>query len=62
MCVHRFAYSEDVGEDYDEEAVALTSTGAAVENEKTSIKADPRKPVNTDVFSLDDDPEEYKRE
>jgi membrane protease YdiL (CAAX protease family) len=58
----RFAYSEDVGEDYDEEAVALTSSGAAAENEKTSAKTDQRKPVNTDVFSLDDDPEEDKRE
>ncbi|CAM6101629.1 unnamed protein product [Calypogeia fissa] len=58
----RFAYSEDVGEDYDEEAVALTSSGAAAENEKNSVKTEQRKPVNTDVFSLDDDPEEDKRE
>jgi hypothetical protein len=60
--VHRFAYSEDVGEDYDEEAVALTTSGAVAENEKDAVKADQRKPVNTDVFSLDDDVEEDKRE
>lgn len=60
--MHRFAYSEDVGDEYDEEAVALTASGAVAENEKNSIKTDPRKPVNTDVFSLDDEPEEDKRE
>ncbi|KAG6549607.1 hypothetical protein Mapa_008585 [Marchantia paleacea] len=62
----RYAYSEDVGEDFDDEsAVALTTSNGvgktvAVDAEKAASKE--RKPVNTDVFSLDDDVEEDKRE
>ncbi|KAL3684642.1 hypothetical protein R1sor_002664 [Riccia sorocarpa] len=61
----RYAYSEDVGEDFeDEAAIALTAPNggskAAPDAEKAPVKE--RKPVNTDVFSLDDDVEEDKRE
>ncbi|CAK9191680.1 unnamed protein product [Sphagnum jensenii] len=66
----RYAYSEDVGEeDLDEEAVALTSGVAGkstvvVETEKNGAKPDvkERKPISTDVFSLEDDLEEDKRD
>jgi hypothetical protein len=66
----RYAYSEDVGEeDLDEEAVALTSGVAGkstvvVETEKNGAKPDvkERKPITTDVFSLEDDLEEDKRD
>jgi len=68
----RYAYSEEVGEDFDEEeTVALTATTTAskpttlvVEVEKSGAKPDAkeRKPINTDVFSLEDDLEEDKRD
>lgn len=66
----RYAYSEEVGEDFDEEeAVGLTATSTAskptvVEVEKGGAKPDAkeRKPINTDVFSLDDELEEDKRD
>ncbi|XP_024368153.1 uncharacterized protein C26H5.07c isoform X1 [Physcomitrium patens] len=66
----RYAYSEEVGEDLDEEEVALTASTTAtkpsliVEIEKSGVKPDSkeRKSVNTDVFSLDDDLEEDKRD
>ncbi|BBN16605.1 hypothetical protein MPTK1_7g07760 [Marchantia polymorpha subsp. ruderalis] len=61
----RYAYSEELGDaDDEEEAQALTAGGPLVEIEKGLVKPEKnRKPVNTDVFSLDDDgPEEDKRE
>ncbi|KAJ7298235.1 hypothetical protein O6H91_Y008700 [Diphasiastrum complanatum] len=64
----RYAYSEEVGEDFDdEEAVALASNGMLkpmTEPEKASAKQEKkdRKSLNTDVFSLDDELEEDKRE
>lgn len=67
----RYAYSEEVGEDFDEEeAVALTASTTSnkpslvVEVEKGGAKPDAkeRKPISTDVFSLDDDLEEDKRD
>jgi len=68
----RYAYSEEVGEDFDEEeAIGLTATTAAnkptttvAEVEKGGAKPDAkeRKPINTDVFALDDDLEEDKRD
>lgn len=58
----RYAYSEEVGEDFDEEeALALTTSTSVVDTDvKQEMKE--RKAVNTDVFSLDDDTEEDKRE
>uniref|UniRef100_A0A0C9S529 TSA: Wollemia nobilis Ref_Wollemi_Transcript_21881_2216 transcribed RNA sequence n=1 Tax=Wollemia nobilis TaxID=56998 RepID=A0A0C9S529_9CONI len=57
----RYAYSEEAGEDFDEEeAVALTSASVADGDVKQEKKE--RKAVNTDVFSLDDGTEEDKRE
>eukprot|EP00270_Netrium_digitus_P002467 TRINITY_DN12799_c0_g1_i1.p1 TRINITY_DN12799_c0_g1~~TRINITY_DN12799_c0_g1_i1.p1 ORF type:complete len:534 (+),score=153.32 TRINITY_DN12799_c0_g1_i1:163-1764(+) len=60
----RYAYSEDVGED-GEEAEALTlstgGAGAAAAGDEKSAK-EGKKPVNTDVFSLDDEMEEGKLE
>lgn len=57
-CCCRYAFSEEVGEDGDEEAmVALTSTQASIPDASKEKKA-----VNTDVFSLDDDVEEGKLE
>jgi len=58
----RYAYSEEVGEDFDEEeALALTTSTSVVDVDvKQEMKE--RKAVNTDVFSLDEDTEEDKRE
>jgi hypothetical protein len=67
----RYAYSEDIGEeDLDEEGIALTSgvagkTSTAIETEKIGVAkpdAKERKPLSTDVFSLEDDIEEDKRD
>ncbi len=67
----RYAYSEDIGEeDLDEEGIALTSgvagkTSTAIETEKIGVAkpdAKERKPISTDVFSLEDDLEEDKRD
>lgn len=58
----RYAYSEDSGEDGDEETLALTSTKTATTAEKGSAPGQDKKPVNTDVFSLEDDVEEGKLE
>lgn len=55
----RYAFSEDQGEDFDEEEVALTS---AVPSKSTAVEPKDKKPVNTDVFSLDDEAEEGKLE
>eukprot|EP00271_Cylindrocystis_brebissonii_P009131 TRINITY_DN23798_c0_g1_i1.p1 TRINITY_DN23798_c0_g1~~TRINITY_DN23798_c0_g1_i1.p1 ORF type:complete len:527 (-),score=95.10 TRINITY_DN23798_c0_g1_i1:937-2517(-) len=62
----RYAFSEDQGEDADEETIALTSTSAAAPA-AAAASTDSSKPaadkkVNTDVFSLDDDVEEGKLE
>lgn len=63
----RYAYSEEVGEDFDE-AVGLTGTTTAsqptVEVEKGGAKPDAkeRKPIKTDMFSLDEELEEDKRD
>lgn len=56
----RFAYSEDAPPE-DEEEVGLTSVVAG-DKEKTPAPAADKKPVNTDVFSLEDDMEEGKLE
>ncbi|CAM6124970.1 unnamed protein product [Calypogeia fissa] len=62
----RYAYSDEVPEDFDDEAsVALTSSGgrkptSTGDAEKGDKKE--KKPVNTEVFTLDDDLEEDKRE
>lgn len=57
IVIHRYAFSEDVGEDGDEEAtVALTAQASIPDPTKE------KNPVNTDVFSLDDDVEEGKLE
>lgn len=60
----RYAYSEDVGENFDDEDAIPLKSSAAVESEKSALKPEKkeRKSINTDVFSLDDDPEEDKRE
>ncbi|GLJ46593.1 hypothetical protein SUGI_0981840 [Cryptomeria japonica] len=58
----RYAYSEEAGEDFDEEeALALTTAVSVVDADIKQDKKE-RKAVNTDVFSLDDDTEEDKRE
>lgn len=59
----RYAYSDEGGENFDDEdALPLKST--PIESEKPSLKPEKkeRKVVNTDVFSLEDDTEEDKRE
>lgn len=59
---NRYAYSEEAGEDFDEEeALALTTAVSVVDADIKQDKKE-RKAVNTDVFSLDDDTEEDKRE
>lgn len=59
----RYAYSDEVDENFDDEdALPLKSKGN-VELEKVSLKSEKeRKVVTTDVFSLDDEVEEDKRE
>lgn len=60
----RYAYSDEGGENFDDEdALPLKST-TSLEPEKATLKPEKkeRKAVNTDVFSLDDDTEEDKRE
>eukprot|EP00249_Psilotum_nudum_P016588 c25896_g1_i1 orf=320-1897(-) len=64
----RYAYSEEAREEFDdEEAIALTGTGtksSTLEVDAGSSMSEMKdmKPGNTDVFRLDDDPEEDKRE
>lgn len=60
----RYAYTEEIGEDFDEdEAIALT-TGIVKSTLDIAGKVDrkERMPVNSDVFSLGEDLEEDKRE
>lgn len=60
----RYAYTEEIGEDFDEdEAIALT-TGSVKSTLDIAGKVDrkERMPVNSDVFSLGEDLEEDKRE
>ena len=54
MRIHRYAFQE--GDDTNEEQVALTATTVGKQT------GEEKKPVNTDVFSLEDDPEEGKLE
>ena len=55
----RYAFNEDIGDDLDEESIALTGG-----NQKPALVEPPKdkKSVNTDVFSLDDELEEGKLE
>ena len=62
---YRYAYSDESTEKFDEdEAIPLKSNTTNIEPEKGSLKLEKkeRKAVNTDVFSLEDEPEEDKRE
>ena len=62
---NRYAYSDESTEKFDEdEAIPLKSNTTNIEPEKGSLKLEKkeRKAVNTDVFSLEDEPEEDKRE
>jgi hypothetical protein len=62
----RYAYSDESTEKFDEdEAIPLKSiTATSIEPEKGNSKQEKkeRRAVNTDVFSLEDEPEEDKRE
>ncbi|KAJ7525427.1 hypothetical protein O6H91_17G050500 [Diphasiastrum complanatum] len=62
----RYAYSEEVKEDIDdEETTSLTGVkinSFELENESSSLDKKDKKLVNTDVFSLEDDTEEHKLE
>ena len=61
----RYAYSDESNEKFDDdEAIPLRSNPTNVEPEKGSLKHEKkeRKVVNTDVFSLEDEVEEDKRE
>jgi hypothetical protein len=62
----RYAYSDESTEKFDDdEAIPLkSSTATGIEAEKGSLKHEKkeRRAVNTDVFSLEDEPEEDKRE
>lgn len=60
----RYAYSDDGGENFDDEDALPLKLSTGFEPEKPSLKPEKkeRKAVNTDVFSLDDDTEEDKRE
>ncbi|KAK9289299.1 hypothetical protein L1049_007454 [Liquidambar formosana] len=61
----RYAYSEETGEDFDEEGIPLTSSGVKVAGDMaTKLERKERMgPSATDhVFGLGDDPEEDKRE
>lgn len=54
--VCRYAYSEDIGDDFDEEGVTLTGSGAKGIGDMVSRK------TADHVFGLGDDLEENKRE
>lgn len=62
----RFAYSEDTGDDVDEEVVALTGTGLKVAADLSKLERKERKAPSTasdhPVFGLGGDLEEDKRE
>lgn len=59
----RYAYSDEVDENFDDEDALPLKSSTNVELEKASLKSEKeRKVVNTDVFSLDDEVEEDKRE
>eukprot|EP00246_Nothoceros_aenigmaticus_P009609 TRINITY_DN2523_c0_g1_i1.p1 TRINITY_DN2523_c0_g1~~TRINITY_DN2523_c0_g1_i1.p1 ORF type:complete len:525 (-),score=80.79 TRINITY_DN2523_c0_g1_i1:473-2047(-) len=61
----RYAFSEDAGEDFDDEesiALAPTNTGKSEVEKVPKVEKKDKKSVNTDVFSLEDEPEEDKRE
>ncbi|MCO5578092.1 hypothetical protein L7F22_031930 [Adiantum nelumboides] len=60
----RYAYSEESGENFDEEEALPLKSSVNVELDKGSSKSEKkeRKVVNTDVFSLSDEAEEDKRE
>jgi len=61
----RYAYSDDVGEDFgEEETMSLTKSFAMVDGVENSTKPEKkeRKEMSKDVFSLNDDTEEDKRE
>ena len=57
IAARRYAFSEEVGEDGDEEAMVGLTSQASIPDAPKEKKA-----VNTDVFSLDDDVEEGKLE
>lgn len=61
----RYAYSDDVGEEFgEEETMPLTKSIAMVDGDENSAKPEKkeRKETSKDVFSLNDDTEEDKRE
>ncbi|MCO5553174.1 hypothetical protein L7F22_006695 [Adiantum nelumboides] len=60
----RYAYSDNSGENFDDEDALPLKSSTNFEPEKSSLKPErkERKSVNTDVFILDDDTEEDKRE
>eukprot|EP01018_Ginkgo_biloba_P026735 Gb_40101 [translate_table: standard] len=61
----RYAYSDDIGEEFDEdETLPFTKSLAMADGNQNSAKPEnkERKEMNTDVFSLNDDTEEDKRE
>ena len=54
--LHRYAYSEDIGDDFEEEGVSLTGSGAKGIGDMVNRK------TADHVFGLGDDLEEDKRE
>ena len=57
----RFAYSDEGGENFDDEDALPLKTTLNVEAEKVPLKSE-NKERTTDVFNLTEEPEEDKRE
>ena len=61
MC--RYAYSEETGDDLEEEGISLTSSSVILAGESaTKLERKERKVSNTDLFGLMEELEEDKRQ
>ena len=61
MC--RYAYSEETGDDLEEEGISLTSSSVILAGESaTKLERKERKVSNVDLFGLVEELEEDKRE
>lgn len=58
----RYAYSEETGEDFDEEGISLTGSGAKVTGDIMNKLERKERKTAEHVFGLGDDLEEDKRE
>lgn len=62
LLLHRYAYSEDTTDDFDEEGVPLTGSGVKTTGDIMSKLERKERKTTDHVFGLGDDLEEDKRE